>query len=77
MGGRFAELVDAWTSTQWLPYVLVALTLPLGLFTVFGSPFAWPVANLLIGGSLLAVTLGSMAFLVARHSGPGERGPDF
>lgn len=74
---RFDGLVDALSSPEWLPYVLVGLGLPIGLFVVFDGPIPWPAANLVVGGSLLAVAIGAVAHLIARHGGPGERGPDF
>jgi hypothetical protein len=74
MGGRLADTL--W-STQWLPYVLAGLGLLLGPVVLLLEPIPWPVANLLVGGAFLAVAAGSVAFLIARHSGPGERGPDF
>lgn len=74
---RLDGLADARPSPHWLPYVLVGVGLLAGLYLVFAEPLPWPVANLLVGGVLLAVALGAVTHLIARNSGPGERGPDF
>lgn len=70
-------LVGRWTSPHWLPYVLVGVGLLAGLVVVFAEPLPWAGANRLVGGVLLAVALGAVTHLIARNSGPGERGPDF
>lgn len=77
MARRTFEISDALRSTQWPPYVLAGLGLLLGLVVLLIEPLPWPVANLLVGAALLAVAAGSVTFLIARYSGPGERGPDF
>ena len=64
-------------SDQWLPYVLVGLGLLAGLVLVLIEPVPWAWLNLLVGGALLAVAAGGVTFLIARHSGPDERRPDF
>lgn len=62
---------------RWFPYVLVGLTLPVGLLVLLLEPLPWAPLNTSIGAILLLTTLASVAHLVARHAGPGERGPDF
>lgn len=62
---------------RWLPYALVGVSLPVGLVVVLFEPLPWPAVNLVVGGLALAVAIGSVHHLVARHAGPGERGPDF
>lgn len=74
---RDGDHVDAWTSAHWRPYVIVGVGLLAGLFVVFAGPLPWPMANLAVGGALLAVALGAVTHLIARDSGPGKRGPDF
>jgi VIT1/CCC1 family predicted Fe2+/Mn2+ transporter len=66
-----------WASNQWLPYVLVAITLPIALHVLLTDPLPWQPMNTVVGGLFLAVTLASTARLIERHSGPGGRGPDF
>lgn len=63
--------------SRWLPYALVGVGLPVGLLVVFIRPLPWTVMNYLVGGAFLAVAVGGMTHLIARHSGPDERGPDF
>lgn len=63
--------------SRWLPYGLVGVGLLVGLLVVLFEPFPWPLANRVVGGALLAVGVGSVTFLIVRHSGPGDRGPDF
>lgn len=65
------------SSARWLPYALVGLTLPVGLLVLLLEPFPWAPLNIYVGALLLGTTLASVASLIARHSGPGERGPDF
>lgn len=66
-----------WASGQWLPYVLIALTLPSALVVLLTDPLPWRPLNTVLGGLLLALTLASVARLIERHGGPGNRGPDF
>lgn len=65
------------TSPHWLPYVLAGVGLLGGLVVVLFEPLPGTTANLLVGGSLLAVGGGSVVHLIARGGGPGGRGPDF
>lgn len=62
---------------QWLPYVLVGVGLVVGLLVLLYEPLPGSVLNPVVGWSALAVAFGSVYVLVARHGGPGERGPDF
>lgn len=64
-------------TSRWLPYALAGIGLPVGLLVVLLQPFAWPALNYLVGGAALAAVGGSVTFLIVRHSGPDERGPDF
>lgn len=77
MAGRPAGIAAALRSGQWLPYVIAGVGLLLGLVVVLLEPLPWPTANLVVGAALLAVAAGSVTFLIARHSGPDERRPDF
>lgn len=74
---RLRSLVSTLLSTQWFPYVLAGLGLLAGLIVLLFEPFPWSAANVLVGGALLAAAAGSVTFLIARHSGPDERRPDF
>lgn len=65
------------TTSRWLPYVLTGIGLPVGLLVVLLGPLPWPVLNYVVGGTLVAIAIGSVTHLIAQHSGPGERGPDF
>ena len=60
-----------------LPYVLAFVGLIGGLSVVLFAPFPAAALNLLVGGTLLAVAVGSILYMIAEFSGPGERGPDF
>lgn len=59
------------------PYVLTGLGLIGGLVIVQFGPLPDTVLNLLIAGAFLAVAAASVPYLIAAHSGPDERGPDF
>lgn len=63
--------------SHWLPYALTAVGLFLGLGVLLFEPFAVSALNTAIGWGAVAVSFGSVFYLVARHGGPGERGPDF
>lgn len=65
------------TSTRWLPYVLTGVGLVVGLVVLLFEPLPWSVGNAVVGWAVVAVALGSVYFLIARHGGPGERGPEF
>lgn len=60
-----------------LPYALTFVGLVGGLVVILFKPLPIPVLNLLVGGSLIAVAGGSVTHLIALHSGPDERRPDF
>lgn len=77
MAGREAIDEAGPATNRWLPYALVGIGLPVGLLVVLVEPLPWPVMNHVVGGVFLAVAVGSVAHLIVRHSGPGERGPDF
>ena len=64
-------------SPQWLPYVLAGVGLVGGLLVLQYGPLPGELADLLVGGALLALAVGSVAQLVVRGGGPGGRGPDF
>lgn len=74
---RIHDLADTGWSNQWLPYVIVGVALFGGLLVLLFAPLPWAGLNLLVGGAFLAVAIGSVLHLIARHGGPGERGPDF
>lgn len=59
-----------------LPYALTLIGLLGGLVVLLADPFP-AIGTFLVGGSLLAVAAGSVTHLIARHSGPDERRPDF
>jgi len=60
-----------------LPYVLTFVGLIGGLLVLLLGPFPAALLNLLVGGTLLAVAVGSVLYMVVEFGGPGERGPDF
>ena len=60
-----------------VPYALVALGLVSGLAVLLSSPLPSPALNRFLAGALLALAGASLTYLIARASGPGERGPDF
>lgn len=60
-----------------LPYVLTFVGLVGGLIILLAAPLPVAGLNLLVGGSLLAVAIGSVLHLIALGSGPDERRPDF
>lgn len=66
---------DGWD--HWLPYAVTAVGLGIGLFVLLFEPLPWPTLNDFLGWSILGVAFGSVYYLVGRHGGPGERGPDF
>ncbi len=74
--GESSDATDS-AASRWLAYGLVGVGLPAGLLVVLLQPLPWPALNYLVGGAFLAVAVGSVTHLVAQHSGPGERGPDF
>lgn len=59
------------------PYVLTGLGLTVGLVVVLSEPLPGTMLNYLVGGALLAVAGVSVTYMIAAHSGPDERGPDF
>lgn len=77
MTNRRARSAQDWTTSRWLPYVLTGIGLPVGLLVVLLGPLPSLTLNYLVGGALIAVAFGSVAHLIAQHSAPGERGPDF
>lgn len=62
---------------QALPYGLTFVGLVGGLVVLLVAPLPGDNLNLLVGGGLLAIAVGSVLHLIARHSGPDERRPDF
>lgn len=71
------DVVSGLTSTHWLPYALAGVGILVGLLVLLFEPLPWSSANVVVGWSALAVAFGSVYVLIARHGGPGERGPDF
>lgn len=59
------------------PYVLIWVGLFGGLAALLFEPLGTPVANVVVGGAFLGLAIGSVIYLIAEFSGPGERGPDF
>lgn len=60
-----------------VPYALTFVGLIGGLLVILFAPFGNNIVNLLVGGGLLGAAIGAVAVLIARHSGPDERRPDF
>lgn len=60
-----------------IPYALAGLGLVVGLVVVLFGPFPWAALNYLVGGAFLAVALAGVTYMIAAHSGPDERRPDF
>jgi hypothetical protein len=60
-----------------LPYLLTFVGLVGGLLVLLLAPLPYAALDLLVGGTLLAVAVGSVVYMIVEFSGPGERGPDF
>ena len=60
-----------------LPYALIFVGLIGVLLVLLVEPLPIGMANLLVGGSLIALAAGSITHLIAQHSGPDDRRPDF
>lgn len=65
------------SGSHWLPYVTAGLGLLVGLVVILLAPFPSPLLSNVVGGLLLALGTASVLWLIARNSGPGDRGPDF